>query len=496
MEPRTEGQAFEVRTEYAVVTVVGTEFVVDHRPGDRTVVEGISGEVRVASLDGRLLGVVRAGDVLAVPAPQVVTASVDAEEPPSADLAAESEVADSLEVTDSGVGDGAASGGDEAAPPRGDGMERPRVAEAAAGSGLGRAGKPQGRPDEGPGTAAASRQLIHASTGSPPPSGRAEPRAGKTTAAVAGQGSGTDQGLSAGEPPQGSEPEPSSGAPVEPEGAPVAPDDLTPVAEPAPEVTPDAIPKATPEPTPEEEALAPETAEVPPGQAPALPPVDVVEQATALLAAGKDAQAVALLEAAPAGSWRVAAALGDAYAVIGRPAAAAAAYRDALSRKGAPSERVVAALATVLDKSSPAEALTVWRGYLRDYPKGRMAARARLTLAKASLKGGEVAAARSELESLLASHPGTPQATTALALLGRTLLDQRMWSDAGRLFQSHVSSTTPARAEIALVGLIRVRLGQGDRTEAGSLIAQYDRRFPRGARREEVAHLRLALEPR
>jgi Tfp pilus assembly protein PilF len=67
---RATGQSFEIRTDLAVVRVVGTRFVVSCVPGVETVVTGIEGVVQVDRADGRAVGRVTPGLTLRVSAPE------------------------------------------------------------------------------------------------------------------------------------------------------------------------------------------------------------------------------------------------------------------------------------------------------------------------------------------------------------------------------------------------------------------------------------------
>lgn len=79
---RSANERFEVRTPNARVIVVGTEFTVTYSEALETVVRGDSGTVRVEGLDGTLLGLVRAGDVLRIPSK---VAQLSAPTPPRLD---------------------------------------------------------------------------------------------------------------------------------------------------------------------------------------------------------------------------------------------------------------------------------------------------------------------------------------------------------------------------------------------------------------------------
>jgi predicted negative regulator of RcsB-dependent stress response len=63
VRPRGPGEGFEVRTDLAHARVVGTRFVVDHRPGERTEVHVFEGTVSVASPSGEEVARLPAGGV-------------------------------------------------------------------------------------------------------------------------------------------------------------------------------------------------------------------------------------------------------------------------------------------------------------------------------------------------------------------------------------------------------------------------------------------------
>ena len=56
VRPRGAGEIFEVRTPVAVISVVGTDFVVTHDPREGTLVQVAEGVVRVTDLHGRHQG--------------------------------------------------------------------------------------------------------------------------------------------------------------------------------------------------------------------------------------------------------------------------------------------------------------------------------------------------------------------------------------------------------------------------------------------------------
>lgn len=58
------GRRYEIETPDARIVVVGTSFSVTYQSGDGTTVRGMSGTVRVETLQGRFLGLVQGGEVL------------------------------------------------------------------------------------------------------------------------------------------------------------------------------------------------------------------------------------------------------------------------------------------------------------------------------------------------------------------------------------------------------------------------------------------------
>jgi hypothetical protein len=61
------------------------------------------------------------------------------------------------------------------------------------------------------------------------------------------------------------------------------------------------------------------------------------------------------------------------------------------------------------------------------------------------------------------------------------------------MFEPYVQSARSQMAETALVGLIRVRIGQNDGTGAKEMIRRYENLFPQGDRVAEVERLKSIL---
>lgn len=228
---------------------------------------------------------------------------------------------------------------------------------------------------------------------------------------------------------------------------------------------------------------------------PVAAPNQPLEQARAWLAEGKEAEAIALLEATPPRDWRRDALLGDAYQLIGSFERALRAYQDALKRTTQPPVTLVADIASLLARrmNRPTEAAAHWARYLDLYPQGSDAAKALLYLADHARTTGRTDEASELYRSLLERFPHKPQARQAFTRLGSALLEAKRWKKAEILFAPHMMAGTHTNAEVALVGMIRVRMGQGQRDEAVRLISLYQARFPLGNRRAEVQRMDDAL---
>jgi len=140
------------------------------------------------------------------------------------------------------------------------------------------------------------------------------------------------------------------------------------------------------------------------------------------------------------------------------------------------------------DLGDPDAARAAWTAYLERHPAGRHAARALLARSRLAEAAGDAAAAAEDWRRLLAGHTESEEATHALVLLGRALLAAEDWEAAGALFAPWAESDGP-RGEAALVGLVRVRLGEGRGDAARALAERYRERFPNGERRADVEAL-------
>lgn len=80
VEKRALGEQFAVRTEYCTVTVVGTAFVVTHRPGVHTMVSVTSGLVRIDATTGETK-LLAAGEATVIPGGRITAAKTILEQP-------------------------------------------------------------------------------------------------------------------------------------------------------------------------------------------------------------------------------------------------------------------------------------------------------------------------------------------------------------------------------------------------------------------------------
>jgi predicted negative regulator of RcsB-dependent stress response len=244
---------------------------------------------------------------------------------------------------------------------------------------------------------------------------------------------------------------------------------------------------------------------VEPAAEPALPeapePVQAaLAQARKMLAVGRDAAAVEALQSletsVAADEARRLGLLGDAWRLAGEPQKARTAYLGALELGGRATQSAVLADLARLEATALGDdpaARATWERYLVAFPTGGAAPEALWYVAESRRRAGESAAAEAALRTLLEEYSGSPYAAQALGRLGRSLLDRGAWDAAQALFAPHSESSDAARAETALVGLLRVRVGQGALDGARALLRDYDARFPAGSRRAEVDRVREAL---
>jgi hypothetical protein len=95
---------------------------------------------------------------------------------------------------------------------------------------------------------------------------------------------------------------------------------------------------------------------------------------------------------------------------------------------------------------------------------------------------------------MLDDVPDSPETAPAFARAGRRLIDRGELDLAERWFSPRLGSHQPAIAEAALVGLMRVRLGQGREDDVRALAALHANRFPAGLRRAEVDRVVHAID--
>lgn len=213
-----------------------------------------------------------------------------------------------------------------------------------------------------------------------------------------------------------------------------------------------------------------------------------------LLAEGRAEAAIerirAGLETACGDRARLLALLGDACRIAGRFDEAMRAYRDALAA-GSATESLLVDLATLLQGplGRPEEAEVTWRRCLDAFPRGTHAARALYETWALARARGDTAEAGAIATRLLWAWPDAPEAVRVLVDEGRLRMDagDRLGADAW--FQGVREANRTDLAEAALVGLMRIRREQGDVAAVRSLAEEHSRRFPEGARRDEVSRI-------
>jgi hypothetical protein len=436
---REVGQRFEVRTANAVVSVVGTEFVVRTGGDGATHVSVSEGVVRVSSPDGVILATLGAGESYVVPpAPRVVVAS--REEP-------------------------------EAKP-----EPLPQVPEATPAP-LEAPAEPEPKPAP--------------TVGEPAPPVVAPPRDAKP-------GKLEERPEPA---PVAAPPEPTP-VPDTPKPAPVEVE-ANPVVEGPPEQVAVLGPPAHTEPSPPD--VVPEPAEPQDDEGADEPGVDVddqpersglLRQAKKLLRGHREADAIELLTRGirygGTDHPRMLKLLGRAHDVVGKLERKAQTLRDAMATSSGPRRAAYAGkLARILDQrlNRSGESQKLWEEALTLDPDGRLAARAHWVLARGKLEAGRRSDAQRHLETILVRFPNAREAELAFDRLGKTLLDGGDYRAAAHHYEPSLGDSDPTRAELAFVGLIRARLGEGRGAEVKSLAAAYFRRFPDGARKGDVEAL-------
>jgi len=233
---------------------------------------------------------------------------------------------------------------------------------------------------------------------------------------------------------------------------------------------------------------------VPPRREPS-DPEQALDVARRALAEGRPEQAVGVLAALTdqAGERRsaVLALLADAYRVAGRGEDARTAYERAIGA-ATPVERpaLMVDLATLLqaDLHRPGDAGRVWTSYLDRYPAGRYVGRALWELAAIADAGGRTVQAEALRRRIADQAPDGPEALPALADVGRRLIERGDLDAAAEWFEKRCAGTG-ALAEVARVGLMRVRLQQGRAQDLCRLAGEYRQAFPEGVRSRDVQRL-------
>ncbi len=256
----------------------------------------------------------------------------------------------------------------------------------------------------------------------------------------------------------------------------------------------------------EEVAPAPKRRRRAPAPARAVEPADpaaLYREARALLARRADGEAVSLLEKAvkePATSGpRAWALLGDAYRLAGRHQDARGAYEEALGAgpRSAP-RTVLLDLAALLEGQlgSPAEAAGAYERFVESFPEDKRAPKALAALVRLRSKQGSDSVAELLRRRLLERYPRSDEAAKAFVALSDARLRAGASDEAASFFRRHLKHKSPAVAEAALVGLMKVRLAQGRPETVLDLADQHAARFKSGTRGAEVARLRVKAEAR
>ena len=223
---------------------------------------------------------------------------------------------------------------------------------------------------------------------------------------------------------------------------------------------------------------------------------DSLSQARAMLARGETKRALGMLRELESRDWRRHALLGDAYQLEGRYDAAERAYLDSLTLAPSDSQAtLLAELATLQEtrlKDIPS-AVKSWLRYLDVSPGGAEVVRAHLCVGRNALGKGREQQVRHHLEVLLQEFPAAAETVSLLATYGAHLLAGEQWTQAEALFEPLSTGGPDPVAETALVGLIRVRIAQGDYAATKQLIGAYRARYRNGHRSGEVRRLEEAV---
>lgn len=214
------------------------------------------------------------------------------------------------------------------------------------------------------------------------------------------------------------------------------------------------------------------------------------DDAIRLLADGQVDEALAVLNKGGARGWRRALLEGDAHHLLGRYVQAEAAYRRAM-REGAPASMALPELARLQagPMNDSEQAVQTWRAYLTLYADGLASAEARLYVAEHGSDDTQ------EILSPVLTMGSPQERERALALLCIDMIANERWDATRELLAPYVTRTD-SMGELALVGLLRVAIADGDVQTSRLLFESYAERFPNGARRHEVQHLSTAISRR
>ena len=474
VDHRAPGERFEIVTPAARVAVVGTRFVTRHEAGRGTTVEGLSGVVRVYRAGGALAGEVRRGERLDVPETQVGAASAEAPRTVAAAPTIPAETPRTVAVAPAIPAETPRTVAIAPATP----AEAPRTVAVA------------------PATPAANPRTVAVAPATPV-------EAPRTVAAAPATPAESPRTVAVAPATPEKSPRTVAVAPATPAEAPqtVAAAPATPAESPRTV----AVAPATPVESPRTAAVAPATpAEAPRtvAVAPATPveaPRAQLDVARRELAAGRTGAAISALRAGldTAPTFETWALLGDAYLLAGRAEDAVEAYASAVAvtADADPGALIVDLGETELALGHVTRARAIWGRYLDRFAAGPTAPRVAARLADLEARAGNDGAAEPLWRLVLTRIPDAPEGSAALAELGRRSLARRDYAGAAALFSTHVDAPPGRRAEIALVGLMHARAGEGRGAEVIALAARYRRDYPRGARSAEVDALVAATTP-
>ena len=220
-----------------------------------------------------------------------------------------------------------------------------------------------------------------------------------------------------------------------------------------------------------------------------------MEQARTWIAQGQEKEAIRLLNTIEQPTWQKDALLGDAFSLLGEFSEAKSAYTTALFRADVPPESLFVDLAGLIqqDESDDEALVQVWEKYLARYPKGYAAPRALLALGQAQQRAENWTAAQEHYMQVLTQYPQSSESDVAFKHIGRHFIDSGLWREAQAFF-SKPREQSSYRKEAAMVGLIRVSIGQNDVSAAEAMLTHYAEQFPNGVLKGDVVRLREALQ--